>query len=383
MAIYSPREMIDKLVSFDTVSRNSNMALIEFVQNYLANFRVDSHLVHNEDGSKANLYATIGPMETGGVVLSGHTDVVPVDDQPWDSDPFKVDERNGRLYGRGTADMKTFSAIGLSLVPHMLETGLKKPIHFALSYDEEIGCLGAPSMIREMAEVLPKPQAVIVGEPTSMEVVSAHKGICGYKTTVTGHEAHSSQVHRGVSAVMTAARLVALLEDMMEENRAGAESDCPFIPPYTTIHVGVIKGGTAMNIISRHCEFVWDVRTIPGDTPDQFSDRLRAHCEPLIRRMKMISADCDIVTVRTAGAPTLHPEPNGAAEQLCKMLLGKSQTGVVSYVTEAGQFQEVDFSTVVCGPGSIDQAHQPNEYIEITQVEAAETFMRKLVNHLS
>lgn len=380
---YSARQMIEQLVSFDTVSRNSNQSLIRFIQSYLEQHGVVSHLVPNADGSKANLYATIGPMEEGGVVLSGHTDVVPVDGQAWDSDPFSVVERDGRLYGRGTADMKGFIAIALALVPEMVARDLKRPIHLALSYDEEVGCIGAPYMISEMAKVLPKPMAVIVGEPTSMRIINAHKGIADFTTTVTGHEAHSSQVGKGVSAVMTAARLITFLEQMMDENRAAASADSPFDPPYTTIHVGTIEGGTAVNIISRHCQFSWDVRTVPGDTPQQFADRLRTHCEPIIEEMRSISSRCNIVTETNSDAPALEAETAGTAEHLCKHLTGQAEAGVVSYATEGGQFQAADFSTVICGPGSIDQAHKPNEYIEIAQVEAAEQFIRRLIDHLT
>jgi len=380
---YSAREMIDKLISFDTVSRHSNMELIDFVRDYLTGHGIESHLVPNGDGSKANLYASVGPEVPGGVVLSGHTDVVPVDGQPWDSDPFQMVDKNGKLYGRGTCDMKSFIAIGLSLVPDMVAAGLKKPIHFALSYDEEVGCVGAPSMVRAMAENLPRPQAVIIGEPTSMEIIHAHKGINGYITTVTGHEAHSSQVQRGVSAVMTAARLVTFIEDMMIDNSKNSLSSFPFVPDYTTLHVGVIHGGTAMNIISRQAEFCWDIRNIPENDPRDFVERFRAHCEPVIREMRKISPDCNIETVERSAAPALAPEPNGAAENLCRHLTGKNSVGVVSYGTEAGHFQELEFSTVVCGPGSIDQAHQPNEFIDISQVEASHKFIQKLISHLT
>jgi len=337
----------------------------------------------SNDGKKANLYATVGPMVEGGVVLSGHTDVVPVLGQPWDSDPFQVLEKDGRLYGRGTADMKSFLAIGLALVPVMLEKNLQKPIHFALSYDEEIGCFGAPAMINEMAEVLPHPMAVIVGEPTSMRIINAHKGIGSYTTTVTGHEAHSSQIDRGVSGVMTAARLVTFLEDMMLENKRNISSNSPFEPPYTSVHVGVIKGGTAVNIIARQCSFDWDVRTIPGETAQDYVNKLHNYCESLIKEMRKISPACDIVTIVNAEAPGMLPEEDGAAEQLCKQLSGEKQSKTVSYATEGGLFQEAGFSTAICGPGSIDQAHRPNEYIEISQVQAAEVFMHKLIDQLS
>ncbi|HID04110.1 MAG TPA: acetylornithine deacetylase [Desulfobacterales bacterium] len=383
MKHYTSRQLIDKLVSFETLSSDSNLPLIQFVQSYLAEYGVNCKLVPSDDGEKANLYATVGPMVEGGVVVSGHTDVVPVEGQPWDSNPFQVTEKNGRLYGRGTADMKSFLAVALALVPEMLEKDLRKPIHFALSYDEEIGCFGAPSMINEMAEMLPHPMAVIVGEPTSMRIINAHKGIGSYTTTVTGHEAHSSQIERGVSAVMIAARLVTFLEDMMFENQRNVSSDSPFEPPYTSVHVGKINGGTAVNIIARECSFDWDVRTIPGEIAQDYVDRLHAHCEVTIKKMRRISPACNIVTTVNAEAPGMRPEENGAAELLCKQLIDEDSTEVVSYATEGGLFQDVNFSTVICGPGSINQAHKPNEYIEISQVQAAELFMHKLIDHLA
>lgn len=381
--VASAIDMIGKLVSFDTVSRHSNLELIHYVRDYLKEFGVESTLVHNDDSSKANLYATVGPKVEGGVVLSGHTDVVPVDGQPWSTDPFTVVEKDGRLYGRGTADMKAFSAIGLSLVPEMIKKGLKKPIHFALSYDEEVGCVGAPSMIRDMADHLPKPRAVIVGEPTNMEIVNAHKGVNGFLTTVIGHEAHSSQVHRGVSAVMTSAKLIEFLHGIMEEYKASSDPDNGFEPPYTTVHVGMVNGGTAMNIISRECTFCWDVRNLPWDDHMDVLARFEAYCAELLPAMKAIAPECDIKTIATSSAPGLKPEDGGAAEELCRMLTGRNATSVVPYGTEAGQFQEVGFSTIVCGPGSIDQAHQPDEFIEISQVEEGEAFLRKLIDHLA
>jgi acetylornithine deacetylase len=374
-------EMIATLVGFATVSRDSNLELIEFVGSYLAEHGVESHLVPNGDSSKANLYATIGPMVEGGVVLSGHTDVVPVDGQPWDSDPFSLTEKNGRLYGRGAADMKSFYAIALALVPEMLERDLAKPIHLALSYDEEIGCLGAPGMIERIAAALPAPRAVLVGEPTDMRVVTAHKGITGVETVVTGHEAHSSQTHRGVSAVMTAARLITFLDDLARENAAGPPSQASFEPPYTTIHVGTVRGGTATNIISRECRFSWDIRCIPEDDPQDFLDRFERYCrDEVLPEMQAIARGANIVTTVLSSVPGLRPEPDGQAEALVRQLTGYNSSDVVSYAAEGGQFQRAGFSTVLCGPGSIDQAHQPNEYIEISQVEACVEFMRRLID---
>ncbi|MHA7063645.1 acetylornithine deacetylase [Azospirillum argentinense] len=377
------KAMIARLVGFDTVSRRSNMALIDWVRDHLAGYGVESRLVPSPDGAKANLFATIGPMTEGGVVLSAHTDVVPVDGQPWDTGPFTLVERDGRLYGRGTADMKSFPAVALALLPDILEAGLKRPLHLALSYDEEVGCIGAPAMIARIADELPRPSAVIVGEPTSMGVVLAHKGCYVLRTTVTGHEVHSSQIDRGVSAVMTAARLVNLVGDMAAENAAAAEPACGFDPPFTTLQVGTIEGGTAANITARHCSFVWDIRPLPGDDWTRYRDRFEAECERLRAVMRRISLDCDIRTEQLAGVPGLAPEPDGPAAQLCHALTGRNDTGMVSFAAEAGQFQEAGLSTVLCGPGSIDQAHQPNEYIDVAQVTACEGFLRDLVRRLA
>lgn len=373
--------MIAKLVSFATVSRDSNLELIEYVSSYLAGHGIESRLVPNADNSKANLFATIGPMVNGGVVLSGHTDVVPVDGQPWDSDPFSVTEKSGRLYGRGTADMKSFYAVVLALVPEMLARGLARPIHLALSYDEEIGCLGAPALIGRIAAELPPIRAVVVGEPTSMRIVTSHKSITGLETVVTGHEAHSSQTHRGVSAVMTAARLITYLEDMARENAAGPASKTPFEPPYSTIHVGTVRGGTATNIISRECRFSWDMRCVPEDDPQHFLDRFEHHCrDEILPAMQAVAAESAIVTTVRSSVPALHPESGGEAETLVRQLSGYNASDAVAYGAEGGQFQQAGFSTVLCGPGSIDQAHQPNEYIEKSQVHACVDFMRRLMD---
>jgi acetylornithine deacetylase len=375
------RELIAKLVAFETVSRNSNLALIDYVRAYLDGFGVQPHLVPNDAGTKANLYATIGPAIPGGVVLSGHTDVVPVDGQPWDTDPFTVVERDGRLYGRGTCDMKSFCAIVLALVPAMRE--LKKPIHLAFSYDEEVGCQGVPRLIRALLETVPRPAAVIVGEPTGMQLVTAHKGITVLKTTVTGYEVHSSQIHRGVSAVMTAARLITFLEDLTHR-QAERPRDPGFEPSFTTLHVGVIKGGTAINIISRHCEFMWDIRNLPGDDPQAILEQFNTFCREQIEpAMRAVAPETGIQTVVFASAPALQHEPDSPAVRLVKALTGVESTYKVPYAAEAGQFQEAGLPTVICGPGSIDQAHQSNEFITLEQVEAGTEFIRRLIAYLS
>ncbi len=375
-------DMIKKLVGFDTVSRNSNLELIHYVQDYLAGYGVQSHLVSNAENTKANLFATVGPNTEGGIVLSGHTDVVPVDGQAWDTDPFSVVQKDGRLYGRGTCDMKAFSAVALAMVPDMLKKDLKRPVHFALSYDEEIGCFGAPSMIDRLLTDIARPTAVIVGEPTSMRPIVAHKGIAALRTTIIGHEAHSSQVQRGVSAVTTAARLISFIDDMMLENKASADPDSQFEPPYTTLHVGVVHGGTAINIISRECSFIWDIRSLPGDDWRPYLDRFQEYANSLLPAMKAIAPTASITTEILADAPPLQDQ-GGAAQELVFSLCGHTHGGVVPYAAEAGQFQERGFSVVLCGPGSIDQAHQPNEYIDVSEVSACEAFLDTMTDQLA
>lgn len=375
-------DMITRLVGFDTVSHNSNLDLIHYVRDYLAGHGVQSHLVASADGKKANLFATVGPDVEGGIVLSGHTDVVPVDGQPWDTNPFEIVQKDGRLYGRGTCDMKSFLAIALAMVPDMQARNLQRPVHFALSYDEEIGCVGAPAMIDRMRIDIPKPSAVIIGEPTSMRPVMAHKGLAVLRTTVVGHEAHSSQIQRGVSAVMTAAKLITFLGAVTDENKAAAKLDSLFVPPFSTLHVGVVHGGTAVNIISRECSFMWDVRVLPGETLQRYLEPFLAYCDSLLPDMLAIAPNASITTEVMADAPPLA-DRGGEAQAIALRLSGHTCCGVVPYGTEGGQFQNAGFSVVICGPGSIDQAHQPNEYIDITQIDACEVFLEKLLSQLA
>jgi acetylornithine deacetylase len=375
--------MIETLVAMPTVSRDSNLAFVRFISDYLSAFGVESTLVENDDGNKANLYATVGPAVPGGVVLSGHTDVVPVDDQDWHSDPFEVVEKDSCLFGRGTCDMKSFYAIALALLPEM--SGLKKPIHFALSYDEEVGCLGAPRLIEAMTGVIPPPEAVIVGEPTMMRVVKAHKSIFHFDTVVTGHEAHSSQPHRGVSAVMVAARLVEWIRQRQVRNlETASEAAAAFEPPCTSLHCGVIRGGTAHNIMAHHCEFVTDIRGLPGeDAMDYFRELETFARETVEPEMKAVASDTGIEFRINARVPGFEAEEDSAAVALVKRLTGQNDLECVPYGAEAGQFQEAGHSVVMCGPGSIDQAHQPDEFISLAQVEEGTRFIRRLIEYLS
>jgi len=379
------RELLEKLVSFPTVSDQSNLELVNWVAEYLKSWGVESHLVYDDTGDKADLYALVGPSVEGGIVLSGHTDVVPVEGQEWSADPFTVVERDGRLFGRGTCDMKGFDALALWAVQAAVRRGLKKPLILALSYDEEVGCLGAPRMIDAMRQTLPAADAVIVGEPSMMKVVTGHKGAVGFKTHVRGFEVHSSLVHTGVSAVMTAARLVEWLRQRLEENIAATPNpdDALFEPPFTTLHVGVIHGGTASNITARDCEFLTDIRCPPSQDPQDWLARFRQEVARVEAEIRAIRPEAAITITPRMANPPLRPERNGAAERLARMLTGDNGRHVVSYGTEAGQFQERGHSVVVCGPGDIAQAHQPDEFISIEQLQAGQRFMERLVDHLA
>ena len=376
--------MIKKLVSFDTTSRVSNLELIDFVADYLSALGVESHLIHDESGEKANLYATIGPRDVPGIVLSGHTDVVPVDGQAWDSDPFTVVEQDEKLFGRGTSDMKSFIAIALAMAPDFASTNLKTPVHFALSFDEEVGCLGAPLMIQKMDQFAAKPRAVIIGEPTKMSVVNAHKGVCSFFTTVHGLERHSSETHRGVNAIAYGAELVAFLSTLGEEMRdQHSYLESGFDPPYTTVHVGTMHGGTAQNIVPLNCTFSWEYRPMPGEDASEIRNRFQAHVdEVVLPKMHAVDASTGIDTEVRAFVPGLAPEDGSPAEALVLALARKNTTEVVAYGTEAGQFQEAGNPAVVCGPGSIAQAHKPNEFIELSEVRACEIFMRRLLDEV-
>jgi len=379
------REMIDKLISFDTTSHLSNLALIEFVEGYLASHGVASQRVTNEDRTKANLFATLGPADAaGGIVLSGHTDVVPVEGQDWTSDPFSVIEREGKLFGRGTSDMKSFIAVALAFVPAFLKDGPKIPVHFALSYDEEVGCLGVRPMIDEIIRDLPRPQVVIVGEPSSMKVVNAHKSIQSYATVVTGLESHSSATDKGVNAVMYAAELIGFLSQMAEEMRQRGDASGRFRPPYTTVNVGPIRGGTALNIIPKTCSFLWEYRALPDLDPDEIITRFNAHVEEnVLPRMRAVHPGATVETRVRAQAPGLAPDEGSPAETLVLKLAQCNAAEAVSYGTEAGLFQLADIPTVVCGPGDIAQAHKPDEFVALSQIAECERFMRRLVDYVS
>lgn len=376
----SPREMLARLVAFPTVSTRSNLDLIGFVDDYLAGLGVPALRVPDETGDKAGLVAMVGPAVPGGVVLSAHTDVVPVAGQDWTSDPFTLTSRDGRLYGRGTCDMKGFAACALALVPEMLAAGLARPIVIALSRDEEIGCIGAPPLIEAMLGAMPQPAAVIVGEPSEMRVVSGQKGSWGFRARVRGHEVHSSLIHTGVSAVMEAASLIDWMARQMDE-AARTTPPNAFDPPYTTVHVGLIEGGTANNITARDCVFSGEVRCLPGEEPAQWRRRFTAEAARRGEAMRRAHPAAGIAIETRMELPGFTAD--GPAEALARDLTGDGGRHVVSYQTEAGHFQARGLSTVICGPGSIAQAHQPDEFITEEQLEAGAAFVRRLIRRLA
>jgi acetylornithine deacetylase len=380
---YTPVQMLEKLISFNTVSHRSNLPLIDFVEGYLTSHGVNSTRVYNDDGNKANLYAHIGPMVEGGVILSGHTDVVPVEGQDWSTDPWTVVEKDGKYFGRGTCDMKGFLAIALAYVPQMLAADLKTPIQLALSYDEEVGCEGVIPMVKELAGKMPKAAMCIVGEPSDMKAVTGHKGGIGFHNEVTGFEVHSSLAHIGVSAVMTAATLVEWHNQKNADAVANQDPDCEFVPPFPTYHVGTIQGGTAGNITAKSCTFINDFRLLPTQDAKQEANDYLAFAAALEAKIKAVRPEAGIKITPKFGVPGLKPEENGTAESLVRRLTGDNSINVVSYGTEAGHFQTENISTVICGPGSIDQAHQADEYITIAQYNLGAKFMRDLIADLS
>ena len=377
-------DMLERLTGFDTVSSKSNLGLVAFVEDYLKSLGIAYVKIPNSRGDKAALFATIGPNLDGGVVLSGHTDVVPVEGQAWTSDPFKLRREAGRVYGRGACDMKAFDAICLSMIPEFLTARLSRPVHILLSYDEETTCRGPLDTIARFGADLPRPGAVLVGEPTLMQVADAHKSVAGYSTTVHGHEAHSSKPNLGASAVEAACDLVTGLYRFADELAARGDPSGRFDPPASTIHVGTIHGGTARNIMATLCVFHWEFRALPGVAQNLALQHLEEYAARVVTpKLTRHATDAFIETVTEVEVPGLKPESGSIAETLALKLAQSNHTISVPYASEAGQFQLANVPTVVCGPGSIDQAHQPDEYIDVAQIEVCIAFMRRLAIELS
>jgi len=359
--------------------------LIHFIRDYLAKYDIHSDLVFNQDETKANLYATIGPKDKSGVMLSGHTDVVPVTGQNWSSDPFTVTEKENALFGRGTADMKSFIAVVLSYIPNLIEAKITTPVHLAFSYDEEIGCVGVRRLL-EMMEGMPiKPAMCIVGEPTSMEVVNAHKGKLAQRVRFTGLEAHSSLTHIGVNAIDYAAELIVFIRQLAKKLKENGPYEEGFEVTYTTLHTGVINGGTALNIIPNHCEFKFEIRNIPKQDPkpllDEIIDYARDQLEP---EMKAIGPNCGIEFEHVSGYPGMFTAANEEVINFVQSLANSDKLKKVSFGTEGGLFSnQLNIPTVVCGPGNIEQAHKPDEFIHLDQIDQMETFMLRLIDALS
>jgi acetylornithine deacetylase len=385
MTVLTPRQILDQLVKFPTVSRESNLELIDWLEGYLSGHGVACFRHWNADRQKAALIAHAGPWTPGAVVLSGHSDVVPVEGQAWTSDPWTVVERDGRLYGRGTCDMKGYVALAVWAVVEAQRRGVARPLQLALSYDEELGCTGAPPMIRTMQSVMPKGAVALIGEPSRMKVITGHKGGTGYNVHVKGYEVHSSLLPEGVSAVMEAARLIQWVNDHNEAIQAGPRGKvgARFHPPFTTLHVGRISGGTADNITAADCRFAVEMRCVPDDDAEAHAGAFRAEAMRLDAALKARRTEVGVHLEKFFDVSPLRPEVDGEAEALARMLTGDNATGVVSYGTEAGQFQDAGYSAVVCGPGDIAQAHQADEYLEMSEFQAGQRFMDLLLERLA
>jgi acetylornithine deacetylase len=377
-------DLLERLVGSDTTSRGSNLELLGQVEDLLDQHGVPHERVPAPDGTRANLLARIGPAVPGGVVLSGHTDCVPVAGQPWTRDPFALQERDGRLFGRGTTDMKGFLAAVLAAVPAMVEAPLRRPILLALTYDEEIGTVGAPSLVDRLVATQPMPAAAIIGEPTQMQVVTAHKGVRSFTTVIDGLDAHSSQPHRAANAVAAAARVASFIDDLAAQHRARA-IDPTFEPPYTTFNLATIAGGQAINIVPRRCELTWEYRPVPADDSEAILEEVEAYVQREV--LPRLRADTGVGSVgfhREAFVRALAADDGSPADVLARELTGdRGPARSVAFGTDAGHFQAAGIPSVVCGPGTIDDAHQPDESIERSQLDACDAFLAGLVERLA
>jgi acetylornithine deacetylase len=378
--------LINTLIGFDTTSRDSNLALIEWVRDYLGRHDIDCALTFDDGEGKANLFATLpardGNASTGGIVLSGHTDVVPVDGQPWDSDPFKVTVNGDRIHGRGVTDMKSFIATGLAFVPEFMRRGLTRPLHFALSYDEEVGCIGVHRLIADVVARGITPAGCIVGEPTGMQLVVAHKGKMSWRCRVRGHEAHSSLTPRGVNAVQIACEIVAHIARRAREFRDAGHQDGDYDVPYTTVHVGTIRGGSALNIIPRDCQFEFEIRHLPLDDPRAFFRDVENFAAQFLPAMRAVAPDAYVAFDQLSTLPGFDTLDDSEIARIGHACNHGGGVGKVSFGTEASLFHEASIPTIICGPGHIEQAHQPNEWCEISQLARCEAFMERLADRV-
>jgi len=378
----SSRDILAKLVAFDTTSRNSNLPLIDWVEDYLAGYGVQSRRVFDASGQKANLWATIGPADIPGIILSGHTDTVPVDGQDWSSDPFTLEEREGKLYGRGSCDMKGFSACALAAVPDLVDRPLKRPVHIALSYDEEVGCVGVIGLLEALQDEPVLPAYCIVGEPTSMTVMTGHKTKRSMRVTVRGRGCHSSLAPQGVNAVNYAARMILRMEKIAKRLADEGGQDAAYDVPHSTAHTGMVQGGTALNIVPDDCMFVCEFRVLPFEDADalvaELCDYAAHELEP---EMKRIAPEAGVEIEVYAQFPGLDTDPDAEIVSLARRFAGRNDQGKVAFGTEGGRFYEMlGVPTVICGPGSIVHAHKPDEYVEVAQLDACDTFISRLAD---
>ena len=381
--IFNARQLLDHLVSFPTVSSDTNLPLIHFVRDYFADHGIDSVVIPNEDGTKAGLVAQVGPNVAGGVALSGHSDVVPVEGQDWITDPWTVVEKDDRLYGRGTCDMKGFVALAMAAIVKAKSMDLQRPLQFALSRDEEVGLLGAPDVAKGLLDNFAKVEAVVVGEPTEMQVVTGHKSCDDLQFHVRGHEVHSSRLNEGVSAVMCAARFVEWVRQQNIESQAKTPSATAALydPPFTTLHVGKINGGTAHNITAKDCYFSIDLRCVGDERTEDWLAKIQEQIDIIEAEMQVVHPDV-FFNINVMRGPAVVPEVEGKAEALARRLTGDNGSHTVAYGTDGGHFQKEEFSVVICGPGSIAQAHQPNEFIELTEFHAGAQMLERLLESL-
>jgi acetylornithine deacetylase len=370
------REMLESLVAFDTTSRNSNLDLIAFAQEALQKAGAPARLTYDADKRKANLFATLGPMGDGGYVLSGHTDVVPVDGQDWSSDPFEANVRDGKLYARGAADMKGFIAVALALAPEFANLALKRPLHFALSFDEEVGCVGVRRLIADLEAANIRPALAIIGEPTEMRVVGAHKAGAVIETIARGRAAHSSTPGEGASAVMMIGEFIGALAKLGEE--LASERDAYFDPPYTTLQANVFSGGTAVNVLAPEAKVSWEYRALPDQNPEAIMASVAKAADNIAERYKAGAPKARFETTIRSAYPGLKRDLDSPAVRLACVLSGSNDVHAVSYGTEAGLFQDAGIPAVICGPGSIAQGHKADEFVALDQLDACAAFLRKV-----
>ena len=375
--------LLKTLVGFDTTSCESNLQLIEFVRDYLTGFDLPCELIYNAERNKANLFATIGPADQPGIVLSGHTDVVPVDGQPWTVAPFELSEHDGKLFGRGTADMKGYIACVLALVPTLVQTTLRMPVHIALSYDEEVGCLGVRSLLAELEQRPVKPLLCIIGEPTELKPVLGHKGKLAMRCDVHGHPCHSAYAPLGVNAIEYAAELIGELGRIGQQLQAPEHHDARFDPPYSTVQTGVISGGKALNIVPADCRFDFEIRALPSQDPARVALQLQAYAEQqVLPRMRAVSEHSAIRFRELSAYPGLATDAQSQAAQLIAAFCGSREFGTVAFGTEGGLFDAAGIATVVCGPGSMDQGHKPDEFVSRAQLDACDAMLQRMLTSI-